>query len=87
MQNYIAASTQHLADRLNNIDKNQQLIAQAASQLGPTNTLIQQAFIGVDARQVTQNASYTLINPTEYTSGGGQNNPPPHHHQQREQLE
>ena len=78
MQNYIAASTHNITDRLSMIDKNQRLIATtAAEHLGPTNTSIQQVFIGVDARQATHTLSFTVVNPTEYTSDGGSSGPPP----------
>ena len=79
MKNYIAASTQHLADRLTNIDKNQRLLAEAQANLGPTNTLIQQAFLNVDARQAASfsASSSTVINPTVIYATGGNGGPIP----------
>ena len=80
VKNYIAASTQHLADRLTNIDKNQRLIAEAqANHLGPTNTLIQQAFLNVDARQAASfsASSSTVINRTVIYATGGNGGPKP----------
>ena len=79
-QNFMVANTQHITDRLNPIDRRQILLAQTqASHLGPNNTFVQQAFVNIDARQATQNRTFTVINPTEYTSGGqsGGGNPPP----------
>ena len=78
MRNYVVAGTQHITDALNKIDRRQTLLAEQATNLTTTNTLVQQAFVTIDARQAAQHLSFTIIIPTEYTSGGqsGGGNPP-----------
>ncbi len=54
MRNYVVAGTQHITDALNNINRRQTLLAEQATNLATNNTLVQQAFVNIDARQATQ---------------------------------
>ena len=68
-----------MSDQLNTVTNNQRLIAEAQANLGPTNTLIQQAFLNVDARQAASfsASSSTVINPTVIYATGGNGGPKP----------